>query len=391
MQVTDAPNLATRAKAMARFGHYFGGSLWDTYGSIARAEQVFNPDAPPRIKRPLRTSAPEIHFCRTSDHVELRLTRYKGGSKGPVMLVHGLGVSSRIFSIDTIDTNLVEYLFANGYDVWALDYRASIELPASKALATGDDVATKDYPAAIHKILQVTKADDVQVVAHCWGSTTLFMSLLAGLPNVRSLLASQIATHIEAPVMTKLKTGLHLPEFLQKIGVNNLTAYVDSHRDWHEVLYDNALKAYPTEIEEICNNPVCRRIAFMYAPLYEHAQLNKATHEAMHEMFGVANMKAFEHLATLVQAEHLVDAKGNEAYMPHLDRLNLPITFIHGAENACFQPRSTEITYNLLREKFGKEQYRRHLIPQYGHIDCIYGKNAWKDVFPHILAHLEKW
>ena len=42
------------------------------------------------------------------------------------MLSHGLGVSSRIFTIDTIDTNLAEYLVAAGYDVWALDYRASV-------------------------------------------------------------------------------------------------------------------------------------------------------------------------------------------------------------------------------------------------------------------------
>lgn len=390
MQVTDAPNLKARLKAMARFGHYFGGSLWDTYGSIARAEQVFNPDAPPRIKRPLRVGNTQVHFCRTADGAELRLTRYQGGKKGPVMLVHGLGVSSRIFTIDTIDTNLVEYLYANGYDVWCLDYRASIELPASKALSSGDDVATKDYPAAVHKILQVTGASSIQAVAHCWGSTTFFMSLLAGLPNVRSLVASQIATHIKAPVMTKLKTGLHLPEFLQKIGVNSLSAYVDTHRNWGEVLYDKALKAYPTQLEEVCNNPVCRRIAFMYAPLYEHAQLNKATHEAMHEMFGVANMKAFEHLATLVTKGHLVDVQGKEAYLPHLERLNMPITFIHGAENACFHPESTEITYKLLCGKFGASQYQRHVISGYGHIDCIYGKNADKDVYPHILAHLER-
>ena len=33
--------------------------------------------------------------------------------------------------------------------------------------------------------------------------------------------------------------------------------------------------------------------------------------------------------------------------------------------------------------------YTRRLIDGYGHIDCILGRNAVVDVFPHILAHLE--
>ena len=68
-----------------------------------------------------------MHFFKTSDGVELRLTRCQGRTKGPVILIHGLGVSSAIFSIDTIETNLLEYLFAKGYDAWLLDFRASID------------------------------------------------------------------------------------------------------------------------------------------------------------------------------------------------------------------------------------------------------------------------
>ena len=47
--------------------------------------------------------------------IELRLTRFEGGRKGPVVMFHGVGVSSGIFSLDTIDTNLVEYLVENRY------------------------------------------------------------------------------------------------------------------------------------------------------------------------------------------------------------------------------------------------------------------------------------
>src|SRR4051812_19710670 len=92
---------------------------------------VFNPTAPPRVKRPLRLGPLRVSVFTTTDGVPLRLLRYHGGQKGPVILAHAFGTSSLLYLIDTIETNLTEYLVAHGYDVWVLDYRASAALPAS--------------------------------------------------------------------------------------------------------------------------------------------------------------------------------------------------------------------------------------------------------------------
>ena len=390
LRVTNATSTAERLAATARFGAFFSGVLFETYGGLLAKPSVFDPDKPPRKMRSLRVAAPHVHVCTASDGVQLRLTRYRGGEKGPLILSHGLGVSSSIFSLDTIDTNLLEYLFAQGYDVWLLDYRASIDLPASRTQFTADDVAEKDYPAAVEAVRRVTGAATVQMVVHCYGSTTFFMAMLAGLQGVRSAVCSQIATHIVAPAMTRFKVGLHLPEVLGALGVESLTAYVDRHADWKNRLFDLALRCYPVDSEERCNSSVCHRITFMYAPLYEHAQLNTLTHETLHETFGIANMRAFEHLALMTKTGHLVTATGDEAYLPHLNRLAIPITFIHGERNECFLPASTEKTYELLRRHNGTGLYRRHVIAGYGHIDCIFGKNAVTDVYPFILQHLEE-
>ncbi|HKN85401.1 MAG TPA: alpha/beta fold hydrolase, partial [Nitrospiraceae bacterium] len=390
LQITNAANTAERLVATARFGAFFSGILFETYGGVLAKPTVFDPEKSPRKKRPLRVTAPELHVCTTSDGLQLRLTRYCGGKKGPVILSHGLGVSSRIFSLDTIDTNLLEYLFAQGYDVWLLDYRASIDLPASHTQFTADDIAQKDYPAAVEAVRRVTGAATVQMVVHCYGSTTFFMAMLTGLQGVRSAVSSQIATHIVAPAITRFKVGLHLPDVLEAVGVESLTAYVDRHADWKNRLFDLALTCYPVAPEERCTSPVCHRITFMYAPLYEHAQLNTLTHETLHETFGIANMRAFEHLALMPKKGHLVTATGAEAYLPHLDKLAIPITFIHGERNACFLPASTAKTYELLQHTNGAGLYRRHVIPDYGHIDCIFGKNAVKDVYPLILQHLDE-
>ena len=197
--------------------------------------------------------------------------------------VHGLGVSSLIFSLDTIETNLLEFLYVNGYDVWLLDFRFSIDLPSSENQASADEVARYDYPAAVAKVQEVTGVKDIQIVAHCFGSVTFFMAMLAGLKGVRSAVCSQIALHYSVPTLTQIKAGLHLPGVLQTLGVDSLTAYVDTHADWKDQLLNTALKVYPIQKEEQCKSPTCHRISFMYGVLYEHDQLNAATHNTLHE------------------------------------------------------------------------------------------------------------
>ncbi|MBV9729073.1 MAG: alpha/beta fold hydrolase [Pseudonocardiales bacterium] len=382
-----------RLAATARFGEFFAGALFDVYGGVVRPLNRFNLAAPIRKKRPLRVGIPEIYPFTTDDGVALRLTRYWDGPqnspKGPVILVHGLGVSSRIFSIDTIETNLLEFLYAHGYDVWLLDFRASIELPTSARRFSADDIAQYDHPAAVAKVREVTASPSVQMVVHCYGSTTFFMAMLAGLEGVRSVVSSQVATHIVCPPMTRLKSGLHLPALLDKLGVESLTAYTDTNANWFNRLYDRFLEVFPDDKEEECTSAVCHRVTFMYSLLYQHDQLNSPTHDALHEMFGIANIHEMEHMALMVRAGALRSVDGQDIYLPHLERLAVPITFIHGAENSCFLPESTEKTMELLQQRNGSHLYRRHVVPDYGHIDCMFGKRAAVDVYPLILKHLE--
>ncbi|MGH9448630.1 MAG: choline dehydrogenase, partial [Terriglobia bacterium] len=294
-----------------------------------------------------------------------------------------------IFRLDTIRTNLVEYLTARGFDVWALDYRASIELPCSQKQSTADDVAAYDYPAAVAKVREITRAAGVQMVVHCYGSISFFMAMLRGLEGVRSAVCSQVATHLVGPSMTRIKCGLYVPEFLELLGVKSLTACVDDRAGWEEKLYEAAMKLYPIPASQRCASPVCHRITFLYSQAFEHANLNALTHDVLHELFGTASICGFEHLARMVRKGHIVTAHGQNAYLRRLDRLAIPIAFLHGSRNQCFLPESTKLTYDLLRAKNGKKLYTRYVIPRYGHSDSILGKDAARDVYPYIARHLE--
>lgn len=389
---TGGENAADRLRAVGKFGRFFASELFDTYGGVLVRPGRYDA-INPRKKRNLRVPDPQIYPFKTSDGKVLKLTRYQGGSKGPLVLSHGLGVSSLIFSIDTIETNLLEALVAAGYDCWLLDYRASIDLPYASELWTGDDVATKDYPAAIAKVREVTDAPTVQVLAHCFGATTFSMAMLAGLEGVRSAVISQIATDYVVPWLPqRLLAYLRAPYLFDALGIDAVDARATTADGVGGRALDWALQfIVPVPRSQRTHNATSNRISALYGRLYQLEQLNAATVDfGLAEMFGKANIDAFKQLALFARRGHVLDRDGNDVYLPQVKRLALPILFIHGAKNACFAPESTARTLARLSQANGRQLYDRRVIPGYGHIDCIFGKSASRDVYPLIVEHLDK-
>jgi hypothetical protein len=51
-------------------------------------------------------------------------------------------------------------------------------------------------------------------------------------------------------------------------------------------------------------------------------------------------------------------------------------------------PVEATVDYELPTSTNGPGLYRRKAIPEYGHIDCIFGAHAVRDVCPSMLEHL---
>lgn len=392
MTVTDAPSLAVRARTLARFGAFFGGKLFEAFGGPFARPSYHNPEAV-RARRPLRTGLPEVHHFTTSDGKTLRLTRYRGGDKGPVILSHGLGVSSLIFTIDTIDTSLVECLYAGGYDCWLLDFRASIELPYASEQFTADDIADKDYPAAIAEVSRITGKPSVQFVGHCYGAMTLAMALLDGMQGVRSAVVSQIAAHADVPFFPqRLLAHMRAPDLMHAVGVKLLDARATRKRNLLARGIDAFLRfAYLRHPDDRTRSITSLRIVALYGPLYRLDRLNQPTLDAMPEMFGKANISAFRQLARIARAGHVV--RGDRRDLLTRDNLRnwaVPTLFVHGALNGAFRPTGTVKTMAALAAVNEPGLYERIEIPATGHIDCIFGKEAVRTVYPAILTHLER-
>jgi cholesterol oxidase len=387
MEVTGATTPLERLEGIAAFGKFFAGALFQTYGGVLVRSNELTPVAAPRARRALRTPPPVVHYFATGDGTELRLTRFEGGRKGPVIVAPGFGTSTLAFSIDTVDTNLPEALVESGYDVWLFDYRASPDLPSAATQFTLDDVATQDYPAAVARVREVTGADSVQVMAHCVGSMTFLMAMMAGLKGVRSAVSSALTLYPVTPMANRIRAGLDLGTAAAKAGVTTLTTDVDSQKTIDRIV-DAALKLVPST--EQCTSAVCRRILGIYGDVFKHANLNAATHDAIHEMFGIANLTTFNHISLMVREDQIVDKDGGDTYLPHLDRLAIPITFITGRENNLFLPEGTQRTLRTLAAANDPGLYQRVEFGGYGHMDMYIGRQASSDVFPTIVAALEQ-
>ena len=260
-----------------------------------------------------------MHFFQTADGKTLRLTRYNNDGANPrarCCFTHGLGVSSLIFSIDTIDTNLLEYMVERGYDCWLLDFRASIDLPYARERWTADDCAKYDYQPAVDLIRRETGAPSVQVMAHCFGATTFVMSVLGGhLTGVRSAVISQIATDVIVPFFPqRMLAYLRAPALFDLLKIDYVNARATTEDGFANELVDALIRvAVPFQREERIRNATSNRITALYGQLYETDQLNAMTFDSgLAEMFGEANIDAFKQLALLARKTVLVDAEGED-------------------------------------------------------------------------------
>ena len=348
---------------------------------------------------PVKMPAREFYKLTTEDKTEIWLTRFNGGPKGPVMLVHGVSVWSGMFTLPTISRNFVSYLVENSYDVWLLDWRASIQLPLSQF--TLDEVAKYDYPRAVKHIREITRKDSVQAVVHCVGSIAFFMSLASGLlPDVRCVACSQVALHPTVGTVVRCKAGMQLASLIADLGMNHISPVPDPNYP----IFSAFLGAFVNSVHHECSSTVCHRMTFMYGHIYPHATLNVETHDQLNEQFGWCNIKTLQHLQQLVDrggvaAKFDYGPKENKrrygdsvppTYLDDASHLRIPITLVSGADNRCFLPQTTLRTYDWLSERNGPSLYTRHVVPGFGHWDNFVGAEAYKHCYPRYLEQLDK-
>ncbi|MEV4900597.1 alpha/beta fold hydrolase [Citricoccus sp. NPDC055426] len=308
--------------------------------------------------------------------------------RGPVLLVHGAGVRAEIFR-PPLDRTLVDALLDDGWDVWMSNWRASIDLdPVPWTL---DEAAAYDHPAAVRAVLQATGADTLAAFVHCQGSTSFTMAAVAGLlPQVRTVVTNAVALHVSLPLLSRTKVTRLLP-LLDAFTPSLSPRWGYKSNGYFSRLVRAGVRATHPE----CENTVCRMVSFTYGSgrpaLWSHENLDEATHHWIIGEFAGAPLTFFHQMARCAAAGHLVPTGAVPGLPASLvdvaPRTDARFVFLTGAQNRCFLPDSQVRSFEFFaRHRPGRDAL--HLIPDYGHLDVVFGRNAWRDVYPTILEEL---
>jgi hypothetical protein len=330
---------------------------------------------------------------RSGDGFECNLLRIRGTispTRGPVLLVHGAGVRANIFRAP-VQTTIVDYLIDRGYDVWLENWRASIDFEPNTW--TLDQAAIYDHPQAVKAIVRVTGCNEIKAIIHCQGSTSFTMSAIAGLiPEVKIIVSNAVSLHPVLPLFSNLKINFALPF------ISLVTNYLNPQWGLHAPnLSAKVISVIVALIHHECHNPVCKQVSVTYGSgfpaLWRHENLNSETHEWVKQEFAAVPISFFQQMSRCARRGHLV-SMGNQKELPEDFTSEAPKTearfsFFAGEKNLCFLPESQQKSYNYFNAH-RKNYHSFNLIPNYSHLDMFMGEHAARDVFPLMIAELEK-
>lgn len=326
------------------------------------------------------------------DGLECNLINVRGQvppSKGPVILVHGAGVRANIFRAP-VATTFVDFLVNAGYDVWLENWRASIDLPPNEW--TLDQAALYDHPKAVAKVVEETGCDKVKAVIHCQGSTSFMLSAVSGLlPQVDTIVSNAVSLHPVVPKWSWFKLTFIVPL------IALFTQYLDPQWDGNaDSFIGRFLYRFAKLTHHECDNPVCHQVSFYYGAgfpaLWRHENLNAETHEWLREEFAKVPITFYRqiircvHHGSLIPYDHKESLPADPAGKPPATTAR--IALFAGEKNLCFLPDSQTATFRYLQKY--RDTDALHIVPEYGHLDMFMGQNAAQDVFPLMLAELDK-
>jgi hypothetical protein len=387
-----------RLRDKLRYGRFFARSLLQVYaGPHGATVPTDFPD--------LRAGPGEWHDCpgrpglrrrivavRTDDGRDLTLHHIRGDAEptaGPVLLVHGTGVRAEIFYGAPVERSLVDDLVEAGFDVWAGNWRGSIDLPECEY--TLDEVARYDHPALIAAVLGETGTATLKAVVHCQGSTSFALACAGGLvPEVTDVVSNAVSFHVDVPRWSKLRMQALLPGM--RIGFPGFDP------QWG--LRPTALRArllalWARTVRRECHEPVCQMANYVYGVggnvLWDHANLDPPVHRWIAREFGFVPTSFFRQMARCTEAGHLVSVDGSDDLPAHVlaappvDRPRW--TFLAGTANRCFLPRGQQRSFAWL-DAIEPGRHALVLVPGYTHLDLFFGRHAARDVYGRVVDAL---
>lgn len=329
-----------------------------------------------------------------------------------LFMIPGASVDHQIFALPTIATNAVNYFTRAGYRVFVIVHRIGrLETIDRDSNWTTYD-ARLDIRAGLEKIREVWGSNKIYTVAHCMGSVAFSCGLLDGtIPAdwVLGITCSQVFMNPiwSATNMAKAKCAVPLDKLYGAVFGAWFSCEAKSPGGrggdgFRQQLLNHAFRLLPADEGERCASASCHRTTFLFGRCWSHANLNEETHRHIDKFFGGSNLTLVHLLMRMGRRGHVSTNGPAFAELTtdeNIERLRgIPMLLLSGGDSDVLSPQATEMTYERLCRKFGLSaggarpglQYRRRVIPGYGHLDCWMGRDACRDVYPIVLEEIDR-
>lgn len=341
------------------------------------------------------------HPFGSGDGLGLHLTRFhRADCDDVVLLVHGLTSASDVFIMPE-HRNLATFLLDSGFtDVWAVDFRMSGRFPYNTETNgfSLDDIALFDHPDTIAELRRHIGPDRrIHVIAHCLGAVSFSMSLFAKqVTGIASLTCNSVSLTPRVPRWAHIK--LRFAPFVAQyiLGYSFLDPRFGEappmSRGW---MLSKAIGLFHHE----CDVSSCHIQSFQWGSgkpaMYEHDNLLDITHERMADICGASGLNYYRHMRKMVDAGNAVKYRDVPEYLPLPDdymadaaSIETPLLLLTGDHNRVFPGANPTCFDRLEQVRPGLQELK--ILPGYGHLDPIIGKDSHLDVFPHIVDFLNR-
>lgn len=305
-----------------------------------------------------------------------------------VLFVPGTAVSHLIFASPYMPENAIEHFTAKGYSCWCLTTRFGKQNHPDPPHAWTSYDARFDIAAALTYIKYYNAGSSSTsrapyIIAHCSGSLALATALLDGTVDKTSLsglTASQNFLHPILQPLNETKARLPLTKLYRLIAGGWLSLDITRQQSSQSLVQsalDALLRFYPlSSRREICTSSVCHRCNLVFGRLWNHANLNKATHDNLHHVFGGVSAVCMEHLALSGKKRAVIDRSGKSMSTEEgLRRLKgIPMFLFSGSDNNIYHASSTVETWRVLEAR--GEIVRRCEFEGLGHLNCWMSEKA---------------
>ncbi|PIN24634.1 Triglyceride lipase-cholesterol esterase [Handroanthus impetiginosus] len=307
----------------------------------------------------------------------------------PILLINGYSTES--YCLPTEPNDLVRTLLKVGHDVWLL--RTRLHLSNCSDHFSVEDIGKIDIAAAINEIITFYRESvRVHIVAHCVGGLAIHIALMGGHVSARhiaSLSCTNSSMFFKLTTSSLLKMWLPLvPISMAIIGQNKtLPLLQTSPTRFRHCLLKSIARLIPRY--ERCTCDECEVFSGIFGNTFWHENITQSMHHWTNkENIRRLPMAAFPHLRKICNTGFIVDARGNNSYLIHPERMALPTLYISGGRSLLVTPETSFLANKYMKLHQPGYRHERVVVDGFGHSDLLIGEKSEEEVFPHILKHI---